>query len=121
MSNEQKKPSQSEDEKMREHLYTLRRLEAIRAADKAKEKARTSMEYCAARIKEIEYLQMEAKAEVFGGDVARFKVLQDLASENVRKILHKMGFMPQDLEPRYRCQRCNDTGFLSNGIFCDCI
>ena len=105
----------------RERTYAQRRAESERSADMVKEKVRASAEYCAAAAEEAKYTQEAAKAEVFGGDVAGFKSLQDLAHNNVRKILRKMGFTPKDLEPQYHCQRCKDTGFLPSGVMCNCV
>lgn len=105
----------------RERVYAQRRAEAERPAEIAQEKAIASAEYCAEVAKENEYMREAAKAEAFGGDVAGFKSLQDLAHSNVRKILRKMGLTPKDLEPQYHCQRCKDTGFLPSGVMCNCV
>ena len=62
-----------------------------------------------------------AKAEVFNA-----AALPSLQSEKkklleTRKILlSKIGLTEADLAPKFSCEKCSDTGFLSNGKACDC-
>ena len=52
------------------------------------------------------------------GQLSREKELTH--KELVRRIA-ALGYLPEDLEPRYLCSACHDTGFrLSDGKICDC-
>lgn len=39
--------------------------------------------------------------------------------EQKQKLLKKLGFEPNDLLPKFECQKCNDTGVIGNSI-CSC-
>lgn len=43
------------------------------------------------------------------------QVQKDLLKANMQKI----GVVPEDLKPKYTCQKCKDTGFI-NGTSCEC-
>lgn len=65
-----------------------------------------------------------ARAVLGGGD-AKSAMAQlrdrDLAlQEEYKSLLAKEGLTPQDLEPRYTCPRCRDTGFV-DGRMCQCL
>ena len=65
-----------------------------------------------------------ARAVLGGGD-AKSAMAQlrdrDLAlQEEYKGLLAKEGLTPQDLEPRYACPRCRDTGFV-DGRMCQCL
>ena len=36
------------------------------------------------------------------------------------EILRKCGYTEADLEPRWHCEKCGDTGFMADGRMCDC-
>ena len=61
-----------------------------------------------------------AKAEALGGDVAETATrLKDLRAQRAA-LLKEMHLTEAMLTPQYRCKKCNDTGFDSNGNVCSC-
>ena len=40
--------------------------------------------------------------------------------EKRHEILRKCGYTEADLEPRWHCEKCGDTGFMPDGRMCDC-
>ena len=65
-----------------------------------------------------------AKAVLAGGDVEQAVLAigreNQAMQEEKRRLLAKAGLTPQDLEPRYRCPKCGDTG-LVEGRRCECL
>lgn len=105
----------------RERYYALLREKAQSRADKFVKKANENT-----RFKEItaELKKMElalAKAEVF--EPTKLPVLEQtkkaLLAER-KTVLEQMQIREEDLTPQFTCKRCSDTGFLKNGVACDC-
>ncbi len=105
----------------RERYYALLREKAVTAVDKTMQKANKN-----ARFKAIatELAGMElalAKAEVF--EPEKLPALLDrkraLLAER-KEVLATMGIAEDALIPRFTCAKCSDTGFLENGVACDC-
>ena len=117
-------PKEVEDINARaEHkrYYALRKEKAQNAVDRAKAKANELPRFreLAAELGQME-IQL-AKAEIFAPITlpdleARKKAL--LAERE--QVLRSIGLTSADLEPKYRCQKCQDTGFLPNGKACRC-
>ncbi len=105
----------------RERYYALLREKAIAKADK---RARTANKN--GRFKEIsaQLAGMEialAKAEVFEPNKLPSLQEQKKALLNERRtILSGMGIDEAELSPQFACKKCSDTGFLENGVACDC-
>lgn len=105
----------------RERYYALLREKALNRADKFTMQANKNT-----RFKEItgELSKMEialAKAEVF--EPTKYPVLlQEKAKllQERRTILNALGINEADLQPQFTCDRCSDTGFLPNGVACNC-
>lgn len=105
----------------RERYYALLREKAQTRADKYLAMANGN-----ARFKEIdtELSKMEialAKAEVFEPKnlPALKQKKQSLLSER-KSILFALKIDESDLLPKFSCTQCSDTGFLKNGVACDC-
>ncbi len=105
----------------RERYYSLLREKAQSKADKVLKKANSNP-----RFKELtaELSKMEislAKAEVF--EPKKLPELKEwqasLLAEKVL-LLSSMNITPEQLLPQYACEKCKDTGFLPNGVACDC-
>lgn len=61
-----------------------------------------------------------AKAEALGGDTSEASAaLKKLKSERAA-LLKSMQLTEEMLVPKYRCNKCNDTGFDKNGNVCSC-
>ncbi len=105
----------------RERYYALKREQAQTVADRFLAKANANK-----RFKELssELSKMEislAKAEVF--EPKSLPELQKKKSAFLaerKSILEGLGISEQSLLPQYACGKCSDTGFLKNGIACDC-
>ena len=105
----------------RERYYSALQEKAQSRADKFVAKANKHP-----RFKEvnIELSKMEialAKAEVF--EPTKLPSLTEKKAALLRErkdILQLLGIDESDLLPKYTCEKCSDTGFLPNGIACDC-
>ncbi len=105
----------------RERYYALLREKALAKADKRTQTANKNE-----RFKEIsaQLAGMEialAKAEVF--EPNKLPSLQEQKKallDERRTILSGMGIDEAELSPQFACKKCSDTGFLENGVACDC-
>lgn len=65
-----------------------------------------------------------ARAVLGGGDaksaMAQLRDRDLTLQEEYKSLLAKEELTPQDLEPRYTCSRCRDTGFV-DGRMCQCL
>ncbi len=55
-----------------------------------------------------------------GASAAMRRQLDGLEREK-KALLAKAGFAPDELEVRYTCAKCRDTGYLEDGSRCDCF
>ena len=105
----------------RDRYYARLRAAAERIADDNRRKAFRNPEYkmIDGRLSDAE--RKAARAEAFGAE--NLPELQaEIKELKARKIalLSGMGMSEIDLQPRYRCKKCSDTGFMKNGRACDC-
>ena len=105
----------------RDRYYALRRQKAQSVLDKTMKKANET-----ARFKEITSqlatLEIDiAKAEVRNPEKlpALEEKKEELLAER-KALLVKMGIDEKELSLQYECQKCQDTGFLPNGLACSC-
>ena len=105
----------------RDKYYATLRDKALSVAEKYQAKAQTS-----SRFKEITLAlsKMEislAKAEVFSPEKmpALLEEKARLVSERT-DILKGLNITEEQLSPQFKCKKCSDTGFLPNGVSCDC-
>jgi hypothetical protein len=69
----------------------------------------------------IDELNFEiAKREALNKNLGNLKQQQQTAKEDYEKVLSAKGLTPADLETKYTCAICNDTGFVS-GQKCSCL
>ncbi len=111
----------ADEKSARERFYAARREQAIRQAERAQAAARRDPAYseadAAVRRGEIEL----AKAEIYSPDRAdKIAAALKAAREERAKALGRLGLTERDLLPRFRCEKCSDTGFLPDGRACDC-
>ncbi len=106
----------------RERFYAQRKQQAQTKADKMMERALRNSEFKQATHK-LSRMEFElARAEV-DGDSERLKELtrqQEILRDVRARALKAVGLMEEDLLPRWHCQKCSDTGYLPNGMSCDC-
>ena len=105
----------------RDKYYAERRERAMSVADKfmAKANANARFKQISSQLSTME-LQL-AKAELY--DPASLPALQQqqAALKNERAaILQSLGIAEWQLLPQFTCKKCQDTGFLENGVSCDC-
>ncbi len=105
----------------RERYYSLLREKALSKAERALKKANANP-----RFKELTTAlsRMEislAKAEVFEPNkLTALKEKQATMRTERKALLKEMGITEEQLTPQYACEKCKDTGFLTNGVACDC-
>ena len=94
---------------------TARRVENVRA--QASKNARFEQIE-----RELKQLEIEiAKDEVFATGKSAELLARKAALQKERSgVLLKMRIKPEDLERQPFCEKCNDTGFLPDGLMCDC-
>ena len=105
----------------RERWYSVRRNKALSDAEKiyATFMKDEMFSKIVKRLREIDIEQ--AKAEVKGDKVKAAKLEQEKSRLTLQKrgIIERNGLTEEDLEPKWNCAKCKDTGFV-NGMPCDC-
>ncbi len=105
----------------RERWYALRREKAISQAEKVRERFMQD-ETFAKIYKRLSAIEIEqAKAEVQGDKQKLAKLEQEKSRLQLQRrgIIERNGLTEEDLEPKWNCRKCQDTGFV-NGVGCDC-
>lgn len=105
----------------RERWYALRREKAISQAEKVRERFMQD-ETFAKIYKRLSAIEVEqAKAEVQGDKqkLAKLEQEKNRLRQQKRGIIERNGLTEEDLEPKWSCRKCQDTGFV-NGVGCDC-
>lgn len=105
----------------REHYYSVLQAKAHAEADRAQKTAECDEAYRSAQSAlkkgEIEL----AKAEVFAPDTLPALEREFERQKTLRlEALRRLGLTEQDLQPKFACKKCSDTGFLPDGRMCDC-
>lgn len=107
----------------RERYYTEKRNQAETKAEYLRESCYSKKPQIKAYAKELRRLDIEiAKAEV-KQDKQLLDYLNGERCDYERKIeeaLNEIGYTKSDLEVKYDCEKCQDTGWLPNGQACDC-
>ena len=120
----EKKPSLTADidaKVERERWYSGRRNKAL--ADAEKVKATFMKDETFAKIdKRLRVIELEqATAEIRGDKAKASKLEQEKSRLKLQKrgIIERQGMTEEDLEPKWNCKKCEDTGFI-NGVACSC-
>ena len=107
----------------RKRFYELRQNESKKEASKRLEKAlKLSVEFASATDELVKMQVHLGKAE-FNNDTELLQELKAKESALFRARaygLKKIGMTVEDLEVKPFCKKCKDTGFLPNGLACDC-
>ena len=121
---QEKKPSSVADidaRVERERWYSVRRNKAIADAEKVKATFMKDETFAKIerRLREIDCEQ--GKAEARGDKVKAAKLEQERSRLKLQKrgIIERNGLTEEDLEPKWNCKKCEDTGFV-DGIACSC-
>jgi hypothetical protein len=121
---EEKKPSSVVDADARaerERWYAERRQKALGDAERIRN--RFMQDETFAKIdKRLRVIEVEwAKAEVKGDNNTLAKLEREKARLSLQKrgIIERNGMTEEDLEPKWNCAKCKDTGFV-DGLPCDC-
>ena len=105
----------------RERYYALLQEKAQKRVDKfvAKANENTKFKEVSTRLSKLE-IEL-AKADIFAPEKlpALAKEKSNLLATRA-EILAQMGIDERDLTVQYTCQKCKDSGFLSDGGACDC-
>ena len=105
----------------RDRHYAMRRQKAQTLVDKAMKKANSN-----ARFKELTAALATLEIDVAKAEVRSPEQLPTLKEKKItlleeRKVLlAEMGMDEKDLIIKHECAKCKDTGFLPNGLACDC-
>ena len=106
----------------RERYYSNLRELSLRRVEDARARASKNARFAQIE-KELKQLEIDiAKDAVYatGKSVALLARQSALLKERSGLLL-KMRIAPEELEMKHSCERCNDTGFLPNGVMCDCF
>ena len=109
---------------LREHYYAKLREEAELIALSHKERAFSDRGFALVYRKIAVRLPLLAQAEVYEStEVAKkYKAEIEAAKKEMAEILNKLGLKFEDLRPKYRCEKCEDTGAdKKTGNICDCF
>ncbi len=105
----------------RERYYAALHRRAMDRAEETRAEAEKDEEFFNAdrAIKKTEIAL--AKAEVFAPDTVP-SILEKLESHKMARTraLTRLNLTEEDLQPKYHCSKCSDTGFLPSGKACDC-
>lgn len=120
----EKKPSSIADADARaerERWYSFRRNKALAEAEKIHATFMKD-EMFAKIVKRLRAIDIEqAKAEARGDRAKCAKLEQEKMRLKLQKqgIIERNGMTEEDLEPKWQCKKCEDTGFV-DGYPCDC-
>lgn len=106
----------------RERFYAARKNKAQAVADRTYEKAMRSPNFINAE-KGLKTVELElAKAEINTPDkVPEIKAKKAQLLKERRQALAVLGLTEADLQPKWHCEKCEDTGYIKqSGAACDC-
>ncbi len=111
------------------NIIRERRLSAERAADLRREKIFEELPKADEFEKAIVDCGIKAGRAVVGGGDVKFELeklkARSLALQSdLEKLLNTKGYTRRDMEPKYFCEKCNDTGYIeyeNRTVMCDCL
>lgn len=106
----------------RDRYYSRLRWQAERVADAAERRATSDPEYIRIHREKTALDIALAKAEIKESREEEEEIRRKIRSlqSQSRRVLARLGLKPEDLNPKYRCAICNDTGYRSDGTSCSC-
>lgn len=105
----------------RERWYSVRRNKALTDAEKIHATFMKDEQYAKRynRLREIEMEQGQAEARGEMETAAKLERERNRLRNEKRGIIERQGMTEEDLEPKWHCKKCEDTGFI-NSLPCDC-
>ncbi len=105
----------------REQYYARRQAEEQDRIDELRKQIATQEEGFAESEKTLSDLDRRiGQAQAKGFDVRELLSLRMEMARRKRAYLEELGLTEEDLEPRYKCPECRDSGNRNDGSFCDC-
>lgn len=104
-----------------ERWYASRRAEAEAPVDRLEKQVMKNPKYKKVAAELSEATREAAKADAFGLDtLPELQKKVDELTKQKQALLASMGLSEKDFIPKYHCEKCSDTGFLTDGRTCDC-
>ena len=118
---QQKLITAADDRADRERYYSNLQAKAQARADINLDKAKANPLFNEINGK-LSKLEFElAKAELYNPkELSTLELAKEKLLEDRKACLFTMGMSESDLTPKWKCEKCSDTGWRSNGIACDC-
>ena len=107
---------------IRKQWYESRRASAEEKVEKAEKKAYSDVEFKEATQKVNKLSIKLAFAELTNKSDEAREIAEELEKwkNRQKKALERLNMSFDDFIPKYRCQKCNDTGFAGH-VLCDCF
>lgn len=111
----------ADDRSARERFYAALREKAISIAEKNRAAAETLPEFSQTE-KALAQTEIDlAKAEVFRQEqLPSLQERKRVLTQKRKALLQTIGLTEEALSPQFACKKCSDSGFLKNGVACDC-
>ena len=106
----------------RERYYESLRSKAEKEAERIYKRFMENERFAAIE-KRLKVIPIEqAKAEVKGDKMKVAKLEQEMSRLRLERggIIEMNGLTEEDLLPKRKCRKCNDTGFREDGVACNC-
>lgn len=111
----------ADERSARERFYNTRLQQVMRRVERAQAMAEKDEAFKAAEI-EIKKAEIDlAKAEIFSPEqLPEIKSRLEKARAKRQAALKQLHLSDRDFQPKYFCPKCLDSGYLPNGLPCDC-
>lgn len=111
----------ADERSARERYYAALREKALLKAEKNRAKAERQAGFSNTE-KQLSKMEIDlAKAEIFSPEtLPALREKKKALLEKRRTLLAAAGLSEADLSPVYLCDKCRDSGYLKNGVACDC-
>ena len=105
----------------RENYYAQRRARALAAAEKVRKTLEQDEQYARAEAAVRKGEIALAKAEFYEPqNIPSIRSALEQAQKSRAAALLRLNLSEEDLQPKYACVKCSDTGYLPDGKLCDC-
>lgn len=120
-SEQQQALQAANDRAERERYYSSLKIAAISLAERNLKKAKQYKLYNEIS-QELSTLEIDiAKAEIYNPETLdELRIRYKKLTNDLSSFLMTIQLSVEDLEPKWRCLKCNDTGWQASGQACDC-
>lgn len=120
-SEQQQALQAANDRAERERYYSSLKIAAISLAERNLKKAKQYKLYNEIS-QELSMLEIDiAKAEIYNPETLdELRIRYKKLTNDLSSFLMTIQLSVEDLEPKWRCLKCNDTGWQASGQACDC-